>query len=70
MPKAVRIIALIMAILMGVSAIGMIAMYVSAESFEGVSASASISGTETENALCAIATVADLAFSASDYYRI
>ena len=30
MPKVVRIIALIMAILMGLSAIGMIAMYIAA----------------------------------------
>ena len=37
MPKFVRIIAAILAILMGLSAIGMIAMYVSAESYDAVS---------------------------------
>ena len=49
MPKAVRIIALIMAILMGVSAIGMIAMYISAETCEGIGISASLSSMEKEN---------------------
>ncbi|MBQ8257927.1 MAG: hypothetical protein IJY97_00045 [Clostridia bacterium] len=39
MPKVVRIIALIMAILMGLSAIGMIAMYVAAETNDGASSS-------------------------------
>ena len=34
MPKIVRIVAAIMAILMGLSAIGMIAMYISAESYD------------------------------------
>ena len=34
MPKIVRIIAAIMAILMGLSAIGMIAMYISAASYD------------------------------------
>ena len=37
MSKAVRIIALIMAILLGLSAIGMIAMYVAAETPDAVS---------------------------------
>ena len=39
MSKAVRIIALIMAILLGLSALGMIAMYVAAETPDAVSAS-------------------------------
>ena len=34
MPKIVRIVAAIMAILMGLSAIGMIAMYISAETLD------------------------------------
>lgn len=34
MPKFVRIVAAILAILMGLSAIGMIAMYISAESYD------------------------------------
>lgn len=38
MSKAVRIIALIMAILLGLSALGMIAMYVAAETPNAVSA--------------------------------
>ena len=42
MNKFVRIIALIMAILMGLSAIGMIAMYVAAETYDSVSANLSI----------------------------
>lgn len=37
MPKAVRIVAAILAILMGLSAIGMIAMYISAEAYQEVS---------------------------------
>ena len=37
MPKIVRIIAAIMAILLGLSAIGMIAMYISAAPYEAVS---------------------------------
>ncbi len=37
MSKAVRIIALIMAILLGLSALGMIAMYVAAETTDAVS---------------------------------
>ena len=39
MSKAVRIIALIMAILLGLSALGMIAMYVAAETPDAVSVS-------------------------------
>ena len=39
MSKAVRIIALIMAILLGLSALGMIAMYVAAEAPDAVSIS-------------------------------
>lgn len=46
MTKLVRIIALIMAILMGLSAIGMIAMYVAAETYDGTSSSISLSGEE------------------------
>ena len=65
MPKAVRIIALIMAILMGVSAIGMIAMYISAETCEGIGISASLSSMEKENESCVIATASDLALFAS-----
>lgn len=66
MNKAVRIIALIMAILMGVSAIGMIAMYVSAETFDGVnvSASASCMGTDADPYL--IANGAELAYFAAN----
>ena len=42
MNKIVRIIALIMAILMGLSAIGMIAMYVAAETYDSASTNSSI----------------------------
>ena len=42
MNKFVRIVALIMAILMGLSAIGMIAMYVAAETYDSASANSSI----------------------------
>ena len=42
MPKVVRIIALIMAILLGLSAVGMIAMYVAAEGYEAVGSSAAL----------------------------
>lgn len=48
MNKVVRIIALIMAILMGLSAIGMIAMYVAAESFDPANTSESLAIVETE----------------------
>lgn len=70
MPKAVRIIALIMAILMGVSAIGMIAMYISAETCDGIGISASLSSMEKENESCVIATVTDLALFASAPYLV
>ena len=65
MPKAVRIIALIMAILMGVSAIGMIAMYISAETCAEIGISASLSCKESENNVCLIATASDLALLVS-----
>ena len=51
MSKAVRIIALIMAILLGLSAIGMIAMYVAAETPDAVGVSVSLPTSETEDAL-------------------
>ena len=54
MPKVVRIIALIMAILMGLSAIGMIAMYVSAESINSADAPVSLVCMETEMTSCDI----------------
>ena len=46
MPKIIRIIAAIMAILMGLSAIGMIAMYISAESYDVVASSLYASAAE------------------------
>ena len=49
MNKMVRIIALIMAILMGLSAIGMIAMYVAAESVDSANPPASLALSETES---------------------
>lgn len=66
MTKAVRIIALIMAILMGVSAIGMIAMYVAAETYDGTSVSASLSGAGTEADPYLISNGADLAYFAAN----
>lgn len=64
MNKVVRIIALIMAILMGLSAIGMIAMYVAAEGYDGTSATLSVSVAEKCVYSNIIAKVADLAYSA------
>ena len=49
MSKTVRIIALILALLLGLSAIGMIAMYVSAEACDGASASAALSAIGLDN---------------------
>ena len=66
MSKTVRIIALILAILMGLSAIGMIAMYVSAETYDGASVSASVSSAENESDLCLVARCADLENLASN----
>ena len=66
MTKAVRIIALIMAILMGASAIGMIAMYVAAETYDGTSISASLSGAGTEADPYLITNGADLAYFAAN----
>ena len=51
MSKAVRIIALIMAILLGLSALGMIAMYVAAETTDGASVYSALSCTGLENIL-------------------
>ncbi len=64
MTKVVRIIALIMAILMGLSAIGMIAMYVAAESFDSANTSASLAIADTEMNSCNVAHGADLAILA------
>lgn len=66
MSKTVRIIALVMALLMGLSAIGMIAMYVSAETYDGTSVSASLSGAGTESDPYLIANGADLAYFAAN----
>lgn len=51
MSKTVRIIALILAILMGLSALGMIAMYVAAETYDGTVVSASLPFAGLEKAL-------------------
>lgn len=67
MNKVVRIIALIMAILMGLSAIGMIAMYVAAESLDSANTSASLAIAETELNSCKIAHNADSAILAVKY---
>ena len=66
MNKTVRIIALIMALLMGLSAIGMIAMYVAAETYDGTSVSASLSGAGTDVDPYLIANGADLAYFAAN----
>ncbi len=66
MSKTVRIIALIMALLMGVSAIGMIAMFVSAEAYDGTSVSASLAGAGTDSDPYLIANGADLAYFAAN----
>lgn len=65
MSKTVRIIALIMAILMGLSALGMIAMYVSAKTYDGTSVSSSFVGSGTESDLYLIANGEDLAYLAA-----
>ena len=67
MPKVVRIIALIMAILMGLSAIGMIAMYVAAESLDSANTSVSLAIADTENNSCNVADNADSAILAVKY---
>lgn len=66
MNKTVRIIALVLALLMGLSAIGMIAMYVAAETYDGTSVSASLSGAGTEADPYLIANGADLAYFAAN----
>ena len=67
MTKAVRIVALIMALLMGLSAIGMVAVYISAaEVYDGSSVSASLSGSGTEADPYLIANGADLAYFAAN----
>lgn len=67
MTKAARIVALALALLMGLSAIGMIAMYVSAaEIYDGSSVSASLSGSGTETDPYLIANGADLAYFAAN----
>ena len=67
MTKTVRVVALVMALLMGLSAIGMIAMYVSAaEIYDGSSVSASLSGSGTEADPYLIANGADLAYFAAN----
>lgn len=67
MTKTVRIVALVMALLMGLSAIGMIAMYVSAaEIYDGSSVSASLSGSGTETDPYLITNGADLAYFAAN----
>jgi len=76
MTKTVRLVALIMALLMGASAIGMIAMYVSAaEAYDGTSVSASLAGAGTEADPYLIANGADLAYFAANsvdgaYYKL
>ncbi len=67
MPKVVRIIALIMAILMGLSAIGMIAMYVAAESLDSANTSVSLEIADTEINSCNVAHNADPANLAVKY---
>ena len=67
MPKVVRIIALIMAILLGLSAIGMIAMYVAAESLDSANTSASLAIADAENNSCNVADNADSAILAVKY---
>ena len=64
MNKVVRIIALIMAILLGLSAIGMIAMYVAAEGYDGTSNALSISVAEKWAYSNIIAKAAEVAYSA------
>ena len=59
MTKVVRIIALIMAILMGLSAIGMIAMYVAAESFDSANTSTSLAIADAEINSCNVTHNAD-----------
>lgn len=49
MSKTVRIIALVLAILMGISAIGMIAMYVSAETCDVMNVSTFLSAVGSDN---------------------
>lgn len=67
MTKTVRVVALAMALLMGLSAIGMLAMYVSAaEIYDGSSVSASLSGSGTETDPYLIANGADLAYFAAN----
>jgi hypothetical protein len=60
MSKTVRIIALILALLMGLSAIGMIAMYVSAESYDGTSVAAILPAEGNESDSYVIANGVDL----------
>ncbi len=66
MTKTVRIIAALMAILMGLSALAMVAVYVSAETYDGTSVSASLSGSGTEADPYLIANGADLAYFAAN----
>lgn len=67
MTKTVRIIAAFMAILMGLSALAMVAMYVSAaEAYDGTSVSASLSGSGTDADPYLIANGADLAYFAAN----
>jgi hypothetical protein len=65
MNKVVRIIALIMAILMGLSAIGMIAMYVAAEGYDGISSSLAASVAEAGEYLNIIAECSNITYSAA-----
>lgn len=67
MSKTVRVIAMTLAILMGLSAIGMVATYISAaEAYDGTSVSASLSGSGTEADPYLIANGADLAYFAAN----
>jgi len=67
MTKTVRVVAAVLAILMGLSAIGMVAMYISAaEVYDGTSVSASLSGSGTEADPYLIANGADLAYFAAN----
>ncbi len=67
MTKTVRVVAAFLAILMGLSAIAMVAMYVSAaEVYDGTSVSASLSGSGTDADPYLIANGADLAYFAAN----
>ncbi len=66
MTKTVRMVAALLAILMGLSAVAMVAMYVAAEEYDGTSVSTALSGSGTEADPYLIANGADLAYFAAN----